>query len=481
MPDPDLEQLGRDDWVARHEQRAAPLSGLLGTAGRAVGRVPYWARVALLALAGVLVPLLTENQYFLRVAGTVALMATLALGLNLVAGYAGLLDLGFVAFYGIGGYAYAYLSSDFTGLHLPSWASLALITVLGAMFGLLLGSPSLRLVGDYLAIVTLGFGLVFVQLATSLTRVTLPWSDEPRDLTGGPNGIVNLDPITLFGFTAGSVRDYYLLLLGLLLLAMTLVHHVDTSRVGRGWRALREDELAAETMGMPTRHLKLLAFSIGAAIAGVSGAVFAAWQGSVFPSNFDVPLLITLYAIVVLGGLGSLPGVLFGALVLVVVPELLRDVELAGALFYPTVLVTLLAALRPRWKATAALGALALLAGVGRAAAALAPEAFSALSGGSGVGALVRPWLVVPGEPTLAGNLAFLAVLVLLFATPYLRHPLGRLALLVPGLYLLALAWEIRLSEEPSITRLILVGAILVALMNFRPNGLFGRQRVEVV
>ena len=141
--------------------------------------------------------------------------------------------------------------------------------MVSALFGLLLGLPSLRLIGDYLAIVTLGFGQIFVQLMTSLTRVSLPGLAKPIDLTGGPNGIVNLDPLRFFGFTASSVTDYYLILLVVLALIMLVIYHLHKSRVGRAWSALREDELAAEAMGMPTRRLKVQAFATGAAIAGL--------------------------------------------------------------------------------------------------------------------------------------------------------------------------------------------------------------------
>lgn len=469
------EHLGRDEWVSEHSQRLR--SDPWMAIGQMIERIPFAVRLVLIAAAGVAFPLFTENSYVLRIVGTVALFASLAIGLNLVAGFAGLLDLGYVAFYGIGAYTYAYLSSDFTGIHLPTWITVMIVIGVGALFGWLLGLPSMRLVGDYLAIATLGFLLVFIQLVTSLTRVSLPWTDGPVDLTGGPNGIVNLDDLSLFGWTASSVQHYLLILLGLLLLVMTIAHNLDRSRVGRGWRALRENELAADVMGMPTKRLKLLAFVFGSAIAGVSGVVFAAWQGAVFPSNFALPLLITLYSIIVLGGLGNIPGVLMGAFVLVVVPELLRDVGLASTLFYAAVVLTIFVAIKPRWQAGAVLAATALLGAIARISVpgARPPE-------GEGLGALVGQILVVPGDDAeLVGNIAFATVLALLFISAYLPNRATRLAALVPMLWLLALAWNTRLSQDPSITRLLLVGLTLVALMNFRPAGLFGRTRVEVM
>lgn len=477
-----LEKLGRDDWVARQGERQARALGLSGRAQALVGRLPLWAWFALLIGAGLLIPQLTKNDYILRVAGVTLLMSTLGLALTVVVGYAGMLDLGFVAFYGIGSYTYAYLSSDFTGLHWPTWASLLLIIGLGALFGLLLGSPSLRLVGDYLAIVTLGFGQIFVELTTSLTRVQVPWSQQPLNLTGGPNGIVNLDRLSFLGFTARSVADHYYILLAMLALILLVVYHLRNSRLGRAWRSLREDELAAEAMGMPTRRLKLLAFAIGASIAGLNGAIFAAWQGAVFPPNFDVTLLIMIYAIVVLGGLGSLPGVLLGAAIMVIVPEILRDVESAQALFYGGVLITLIAALKPRWRALALLAllfvfGLAIKAIVGGAA----PETLAPISESETIGGAIRNWLALPAKPTEPGNLAFGALIGMLMLVARLKNAAGRFVALIPTLYLLAFVWETRLSQEPSVTRLLLVGALLVVLMNYRPNGLLGQRRVEVV
>jgi ABC-type branched-subunit amino acid transport system permease subunit len=296
-------------------------------------------------------------------------------------------------------------------------------------------------------------------------------------MTGGPNGIINLDDLSLFGFTATSIKHYLVIIVIMLLVVMTVVHNVDRSRIGRGWRALRENDMAAETMGMPTKRLKLLAFVFGSAIAGLSGAVFAAWQGSVFPNNFAVPLLITLYSIIVLGGLGSIPGVLVGSFVLVVVPELLRDVALASTLFYGAVVLTLAVAIKPLWRAGLVIAAVAALGGLLRLAVPGAP-----LPPGQGLGALVSHLLILPlDDATLVGNVAFVAVLGLMFVSAYLSSRPAKLVVLVPALWLLALAWQTRLSQDPSVTRLLLIGATLVALMNFRPAGLFGRTRVEVL
>ncbi|MEO8397108.1 MAG: branched-chain amino acid ABC transporter permease, partial [Chloroflexota bacterium] len=398
-------------------------------------------------------------------------------------GFAGLLDLGFIAFYGIGAYAYAYLSSDFTGIHLPTWETLIIITVISAIFGFILGLPSLRLIGDYLAIVTLGFGQIFVQLMTSLTRVSLPGFAKPVDLTGGPNGIIKLDPLRFFGFTANSVTDYYLILLVALALMTLVIYHLYKSRVGRAWSALREDELAAEAMGMPTRRLKIQAFATGAAIAGLCGGLFAAWQGSVFPGNFDTSLLISLYSIIVLGGLGSLPGVLLGALILIAAPDILRNADLAGKLFYLGTLATLAATSKPRWQTGALLVATALFGVILRAALlALSPDAFAPLAAThSAFSDSINSWLIVPTDAVRAGNLAFGLLIILVLTVSRIKHRVWRFVVLIPTLYTLIFVWQTRLSQEPSITRLLMVGVLLITLMIYRPNGLLGQRRVEVV
>ncbi len=476
-------KIGVDQWVEQYAQRASQKRGLPGLLERASQRLPAWAWIIVLVALASSLPFLTSNTFAIRVAGNVALLATLALGLNIVVGYAGLLDLGYVAFYGVGAYTYAYLSSGFTGVHLPTPLTLVIVVLVSGFFGFLLGLPSLRLIGDYLAIVTLGFGLVFEQLMTSLTRVSLPGREGTLNLTGGPNGIPNLDPFSLAGFSARGVVDYYYIALLLLAVVMLVVYHLYRSRIGRAWSALREDELAAEVMGMPTQRLKIQAFTAGAAIAGLCGAVFAAWQGSVFPGNFSTTLLITVYAIIVLGGLGSIPGVLLGSLVIVAVPDVLRNAELAGTLFYGTLLLALVAMLKPRWQAPALLAAVVIFGFALRALLlAIAPEFFAPLTtAGSPFSQTIREWLIIPQNYVHYGNLAFVALIALIMAVSKMGKPLRRLLVLIPTIYLLIFAWETRLSQEPSITRLIFVGVLLVVLMIYRPNGLLGQRRVEVV
>jgi branched-chain amino acid transport system permease protein len=478
-----LDKIGQDEWVAQAEARRVAR----GPFGRALARLeaanPFVVGGVLFALFALL-PLLTSNDYVLRVAGNVCLFGLLALGLNVVVGYAGLLDLGYVAFFGIGGYGYAMLASNQFGLHLPTPVAVLLAVGVAALAGLLLGLPSLRLTGDYLAIVTLGFAQMFVLLTNTMDKVSLPWASQPVNVTGGPNGITAIDPLHIFGWRLAGVGGYFYVLLATLALVLLVLRNINHSRVGRAWRALREDALAAEAMGMPVRRLKLLAFAIGAAIAGLSGSIFAAWQTAIFPQNFDITLLITLYGMVVLGGLGSLPGAVAGAFLLAVIPELLRGPDTARLLFYGGVIALTVLLIKPRWRALALLAAvLALGFAVRLAATALWPESLGAAPApvSSGLGALAQRWLVFPQNAALAGNLLFVLAIGLLMIVSRARRAGVRFALLIPALYLLAFVWETRLAAEPSVTRLLFLGTILVLLMTYRPHGLFGKPRVEVV
>ena len=244
------------------------------------------------------------ERYLLRVIDQAGLYVLLALGLNIVVGYAGLLDLGFVAFYAIGAYTYAILASPQLGLHIPFWAVLVIAPLISAFFGVLLGAPTLRLRGDYLAIVTLGFGEVIRLLLNNLDT-----------LTNGPRGITNIDPATLnardlsptsmegaklvaypdlpsfmqgWPMELSSPTHYYYLILSLCVIAAFLSYRLQRSWVGRSWAAIREDEDAAQAMGINKTTTKLLAFSMGAATAGVAGVIFASFQGFVSPDSFTL-------------------------------------------------------------------------------------------------------------------------------------------------------------------------------------------------
>ncbi len=487
------EGLGRDGWAAREERRrreAEAAGGRLGALRRAWQAADLRVRwLGLFAAAGLL-PLAAPDAYVARVAGLTGLYAMLALGLNVVAGLGGLLDLGYVAFYGVGAYTYALLASPQLGQHWPFLLVLPLAVAAVAGLGYLLGAPSLRLRGDYLAIVTLGFGQIAGLLFLNLDRVELPFLGlrEPLNITGGPNGIVNVDGISLFGLSLQTPAAYYeLILLGLAVVFLA-VYHLDRSRIGRAWRAIREDELAAQTMGVDVRRLKLLAFAVGAAIAGGAGVLFAAWQGSLFPPNFDTSVLIILYAMVVLGGVGSVSGAISGAVILSILPEALRSPEWARLLFYGALAVGVLALYRGRrWRGAAILGGVAALGlALKLALGSLAPGWLAAPElppslASSPLGPLLQlisAWMVYPRAGRAVGNVAFVLTVLALLTLVRMKGR-AREAMLVPALYGLVFSWETRLVEEPSVTRMLLLGALLVLMMNYRPQGLFGQRWVQ--
>lgn len=266
---------------------------------------------------------------WVRILDFCLLYGVLALGLNIVVGYAGLLDLGYIAFYAVGAYTYALLASPQFDVHASAWLLLPLGAIAASFAGLLLGTPTLRLRGDYLAIVTLGFG--------EIVRLFMNNLDRPINITNGPQGISGIDPVHMGGQSLGSTLHlgsmsivsaqlYYFVFLGLLLLTILLCVRLENSRIGRAWVAIREDEIAATAMGINTRNLKLMAFAMGASFAGIGGGLFAAFQGFVSPESFSLMESVMVLCMVVLGGMGNIAGVLLGAFLLTITPELLRDV-----------------------------------------------------------------------------------------------------------------------------------------------------------
>ena len=288
-----------------------------------------WVGIVLVALALAVLPfaLAQIGTTWVRITNYAILYILLALGLNIVVGFAGLLDLGYIAFYAVGAYTYALLASPQFNVHLPFWIILPIGAAVAALFGVLLGAPTLKLRGDYLAIVTLGFGEIIRILLNNLSR--------PVNITSGPQGIARIDPFTLDGFSfgtyqtflglewSGPIKYYYLLLL--LALGIIVVNvRLQNSRVGRAWEAIREDEIAARAMGIDTRNLKLLAFAMGASFGGVAGGMFSAIQGFISPESFVLVESIMVVCMVVLGGMGNIWGVILGALLLSFAPEIFR-------------------------------------------------------------------------------------------------------------------------------------------------------------
>ena len=308
------------------------------TCGRRDPRVAL-AGTLLLAVALALVPFAVgagAGIAWVRVIDFALLYIMLALGLNIVVGFAGLLDLGYIAFYAVGAYLYALLSSPHLagafpslapGLHWSMWAVLPLGALVAGGFGVILGAPTLRLRGDYLAIVTLGFG--------EIVRIFLNNLNRPVNLTNGPQGITQIDPIDIGGVSLGSTLEvfgidvpsvylYYYLFLAATLLVIFVSIRLEDSRIGRAWVAIREDEIAAKACGINTRNVKLLAFAMGASFGGVAGGLFAGFQQFVSPESFTLLESIMVLCMVVLGGMGHIPGVIFGGILLTLLPEALR-------------------------------------------------------------------------------------------------------------------------------------------------------------
>jgi branched-chain amino acid transport system permease protein len=454
-------RIGVDEWVAEAEERRRTRHPVV----KAWEVVPAPVQIAALLAFASLLPFIFNAGNLFRYGLFTLLYALLALGLNVSVGFAGLLDLGFIAFYGFGAYLYAILASPKYGIHWQAEFALPVVMVGSALLGLILGLPSRRLLGDYLAIVTLFFGQAFVVFVNAA---------NPKGLTGGANGIANVDPLSFFGFRLTTTRDYYYFTL------------ISEPRTGRAWRALREDPLAAELMGMPVNRLKIMAFMFGAAIAGLTGTIFASNQTGVFPGDFDVSILITIYAVVILGGLGSLVGMFLGAAVINVSYELLSssnpNPSLGRWLFYLAILIILVARMRPWLRVAVVLGGtLAFGFAVHAIVHAVDPSATGGqVTNGGSLSGVMRGWAVIPQHPGESGKYAYVGLVVAVLVLTLLRGWWRALAL-IPVLYLVSFVWENLLAEQPAVTRLIVFGAMLIALMAARPQGLLGTSRVEIV
>lgn len=324
-------------------------------------RALRWIALAIVVLAFPFFAAPFGNSW-VRIADLALLYVMLAVGLNIVVGFAGLLDLGYIAFFAIGAYLAGLLASPqfallfdslqmeypvlasvllpylgegvaTQGLHLSIWLILPIAALVTALAGALLGAPTLKLRGDYLAIVTLGFG--------EIIRIFMNNLNGPVNITNGPQGINLIDPVHIagaslaglpgaggmtqvLGLSLPSVNAYYFLFLSLVLATLLCAARLQHSRLGRAWVAIREDETAAKAMGIHVRNLKLLAFAMGASFAGVAGALFASFQGFISPESFSLTESIAVLAMIVLGGLGHIPGVVLGAVLLAALPEILR-------------------------------------------------------------------------------------------------------------------------------------------------------------
>jgi ABC-type branched-subunit amino acid transport system permease subunit len=470
--------VGVDEWVAQSEQRKQRYPSWLQWLNVAEDRLGWWPRLAIVAVIGLLFGQLHLNSNIETVAVNSMIYAILALGLNIAVGWTGLLDLGYIAFFGTGAYGYALFSSHALGtggvggVELPSIATFPIVIAGTGILGALIGLVSLRVSGDYLAIVTLFVGQAFMEFTNNVF---------PNHL-GGVNGLFGLEPIHGFGGQILTPNGYYYFGFFALVILMGLMHFLDQSRTGRAWRAIREDELAAEAMTVPTGTLKVMAIGFGAAIAGIAGAIFAAQQDNVFPTNFTANILILIYACLVLGGAGSIAGAVLGGIVVTVGQQLVSSPTDAGYLFYGMIVIALVAKVRP-WKKLGAVVAATIVLGLALHAivGAISKSATAGHAGSAGwIGHLVSHWVIVPKSAAGYGNVLFIVMIVLVFALVRMSSR-WRSFLMVPTLYVAACCWESRLVVNPAITAQILVGAILIAMMAARPEGLLGTMRVEVV
>ncbi len=476
MSDP--AQIGRDEWVARSADRRDQGTGFRRVLNQLDSRVGWWPRLAAVAIGGVIVGQLLTNVNLQQVGFNSLLYALLALGLNVAVGWAGLLDLGYIAFFGFGAYGFAIFSSTALGsggaggAHLPAIEIVAIVLVAAGVVGVVIGLIALRLDGDYLAIVTLFVGQAFMEVVNNVDPGTL----------GGVNGLYDLDPLHDFGTHVSSTLGYYYVALALLVLVAAVLRLLDTSRTGRAWRALRDDPLAAGAMTIPVNRLKVMAFSFGAIVGALAGVLFAAQQSTVFPTNFTPNILILIYACLVLGGVGSITGAIVGGIAVTVAEQMLSSPTDAGYLFYGLILVALILKVRPWRQLVWVLGGIVALGFAAHGIASLISHSLVAGHPGSSgwIGSAVSHYVIVPSNPVGYGNVLYILVLCALIGVVRLEG-IRRLLAVIPTVYIAACCWEARLIVNPAITTQIMIGVVLIGTMAVRPAGLFGTRRVEIV
>ena len=472
-------QIGVDEWVARSGTKRDEGVGLRLFAGRIGARVGWWPRLGLALVAGLLAGhFLFTNVNLQQTAFNCVLYAILALGLNIAVGWAGMLDLGYIAFFGGGAYGYAVLSSTAIGTggtggaHLPFIELLPIVVLAAGLIGVAIGLIALRLDGDYLAIVTLFVGQAFVIVVNTVDTGTL----------GGVNGVFGLDPIHDFGGQITTTSGYYRLALIICVVLAAILHLLDTSRTGRAWRALKDDPLAAGAMTIPVNKLRVMAFSFGSIVGAFGGVLFAAQQASVFPTDFTANILILIYACLVLGGTGSIAGAILGGIAVTAAEQILSSPADSAYLFYGLILIALVAKIRP-WRYLAVV--LASIVAFGLAAHGIVGAISSSAIGGSAgstgwIGSLVSHWVIVPRNANWYGNLMYGAIIVMVVVVVQL-HGIRRLIAIVPTVYIAACCWEAKLITDPTVTTQIMLGVILIVTMAARPQGLLGKRQVEII
>ena len=470
--------IGVDQWVAQSGDRRDQGTGWRRTLAQADARVGWWPRLALVTIAGLAFAQISSNVNIQTVAFNSLLYALLAMGLNIAVGWSGLLDLGYIAFFGFGAYGYAIFSSTalgsdgIGGTHLPAIESILIVVAAAGVVGVVVGLIALRLSGDYFAIVTLFLGQAFVLAVNNVDPGTL----------GGVNGLFALDPLHSFGVTVTTPLDYYYVALGFCVVVAAVLHLLDTSRTGRAWRALNDDPLAAEAMTLSVSKLKVMAFSFAAMVGALAGTLFAAQQDNVFPTNFTANILILIYACLVLGGVGSIAGAILGGLVVTIAENMLSSPTDAAYLFYGLIIIALIAKVRP-WRRLGFVVAGVIAFGYATHAivGAIAPVATAGSPGSPGwIGSVMNGFVIVPKNPTNVGNAFYLGLIVGLVAIVRLRG-IKQLIAVIITVYVAACCWESRLIVNPAITTQIMLGAILIVTMAARPYGLLGKHRVETV
>ena len=503
-------QIGADEWVSRSTERILGRGGLLGHAEQQWRRLP--PAVRFLGVFGLiaLIPVLTHDDYLIRIGTVTLVFALLSLGLNVSVGFAGLLDLGYIAYYGFGAYGYAMLASSKFGVHWQAWEAIPVVVGAAILLGFLLALPSRRLSGDYLAIVTLFFGQIFYTLVTQGYRISLLGLNKDLglksanwDVTGGPNGIANVDGFNAFGVTALTDHAYFYITLIAVVLVYAGLHFANQSRTGRAWRALNDDSLAAQVMSMRINWLKMLAIGVGAGVGALAGTINGALLQGAFPDDYN-----TIRADHDLRGRdprrrrqprrrgswarSSSPS---GWRHCVPGTEFADWTSNGRGLFYVTILIVMLVALRPWRRLLVVLGGtlafgVALHAIVGaawpRGVHGGILNSANTFSDGGSIGWAIRHWLVLPANTYQVGLYTTFNYLVVLLIAMILGLTLlqgwKRDLLLIPTLWLAGLVYEARLIEEGSgATRFLLLGAGLIVIMAKRPQGLLGKPRVEIV
>jgi ABC-type branched-subunit amino acid transport system permease subunit len=472
-------QIGVDEWVKRSGANRDQGTGLRLQVSRVAATVGWWPRLGLALVFGLLAGhFLLTNVNLQQTAFDCMLYAVLALGLNIAVGWAGMLDLGYIAFFGFGAYGYAVFSSTAFGTdgsggaHLPFIEIVPIVVLAAGLVGMVIGLIALRLEGDYLAIVTLFVGQAFAIIANNTDPQTF----------GGVNGLFGLDSVHDFGTQISSTIGYYRLALIVVVVLAGVLHLLDTSRTGRAWRAVKDDALAAGAMTIPVNKVRVMAFSFGAIVGALGGVLFAAQQGSVFPTDFNANILILIYACLVLGGTGSIAGAILGGITVTAAQQILSSPIDSAYLFYGLILLALIAKIRP-WRYLAA--ALVSIVALGLAAHAIVGAISSSAVGGPAgsagwIGSVVSHWVIVPSNAPWYGNLMYGAMIIMVIAIVQL-HGIRRLIAIVPAVWISACCWETKLITDSTVTTQIMLGVILIVTMAARPQGLLGKRQVEII